>query len=670
MEPIQRLDVIVAADFTAGGDMGRRLGQEVRHLAGQGLRVGLLQTVELAAGAVLAPEARTCLRRGLARRVDPAKTDEAFGGGVGGGFGGAQLIWHAPAQGQSVVRDVAASGWRDVAVVCHTAADFGDLPAFGAGVPVVLHPVHAGLRAAARRVGMLCGPLWLPVAQEVALPAFPDRQAAVGWVGGVEGGAADLPEFSHVDLDGTALTTARVVAGIDILVLRAAADVLVAAMLASGRVVVADPALRTRYGAGPVYHRDLAAGVRIARAQARVGQTGGFVAACGAAPILRYGAGMAAVAVVSPRPEVARRPVLCLSSNGVGVGHLTRLLAIARRMDGAAEIVFATQAQAVGVVQSFGYRVEYIPSPAAVGGDFGLWDDWFAVHLAAIIDRYDPALVVYDGNHLSDGLIRAVASRSDLRLAWVRRGMWGKTTSAFMANARWCDLVIEPGELAGARDEGVTVALRGEAMAVDPIRLLDLSDLFTREGAAAHLGLNPARPAVLVQLGSGYQRDLLSMLDQIIGILSTVPGLQICVAEWVNGSVPLALWPEVTVLRGFPLSQYLRAFDFCISAAGYNSFHEVIGFAVPTVFVANRHPSIDDQYGRAKFAQDHSAAFEIAEGDLEDLAELLPLLMQDMARAYLAGHCRALDRPNGAEAAAAALLQLAGIAQPLSLAAE
>lgn len=655
MDPVLSLDLVIAADFTAGGDMGRRLSQEIRHLAGEGLSIGLLQGATLRDGTAIAPEVQACVRRGLARRVLP---DEA-------GKGAAKLILHGPAGIEFDRLGLPWTGLQDVAVVCHTPQDAAMRLGFGPRVKVRRHAIHGDLRRTAGRRPGPFGRTWLPVAAPLPLPQRAARPVAIGWIGGAPD-AGGLEDFDHIALDGSTLSLDRLVAGIDVLVLREAADALVATMLASGRAVVAEPSLRMRYGAGPVYSGDPATGVRMALSHApQHGQhAAAFVAACRAGPVMKYGKG-------NRRPAKARaRPVLCLSSNGVGIGHLTRLLAIARRIGPEAEIVFATQAQAVGVVESFGYPVEYIPSPGAVQGEFGIWDAWFAAHLGRIVGRYDPALVIYDGNHPSEGLMRAVASRRDCRLAWVRRGMWGKTTSDFMANARWCDLVIEPGELAAERDAGVTAALRDEALQVDPIRLLDPCDLLPRAAAAAALGLNPARPAVLVQLGSGYQRDLLSMLDQIVTELGKVPGLQICVAEWVNGSVPLTLWPDVTVLRGFPVSQYIRAFDFCISAAGYNSFHELIGFEVPTIFVANRHPTMDDQYGRAKFAQDRSAAFEISETDLHELSDLIPLLMQSAAREYLSDRCRLLSRPNGADTAATALLELAGIAPRLALAAE
>ena len=361
---------------------------------------------------------------------------------------------------------------------------------------------------------------------------------------------------------------------------------------------------------------------------------------------------------IGPRP--GDRPVLFIPSNGVGVGHLTRLLAIARRMERKA--VFASQAPALQVIRDFGFAAEYIPSHAAVGGDFDAWDAWFGAEIGRVADAYDPALTVFDGNHLTPGLIHAVASRRDCRLAWVRRGMWARTTSRFLANATWCDLVIEPEDLAGARDDGATSLLRHQVHTVDPIRLLDPAELPDRRSAAKVLQLDPGRPACLLQLGSGHNRDLLSLLDRIIQDLRRHPNLQIAVAEWVTGSVPLSLWPEVTVLRGFPVNQYVRAFDFCVSAAGYNSFHELIAYRVPTIFLANRSPDMDDQYGRAKFAQDNAAAFEISDSELGEFPDLVAMMMQAKAREFLVARCARLARPNGAMAAAKALGLLADTA--------
>ena len=53
----------------------------------------------------------------------------------------------------------------------------------------------------------------------------------------------------------------------------------------------------------------------------------------------------------------------------------------------------------------------------------------------------------------------------------------------------------------------------------------------------------------------------------------------------------------------YPISPLLNGFDGVISAAGYNSFHELLTLtSAPILFAPNRHARLDDQYARAKFA--------------------------------------------------------------------
>ncbi len=53
----------------------------------------------------------------------------------------------------------------------------------------------------------------------------------------------------------------------------------------------------------------------------------------------------------------------------------------------------------------------------------------------------------------------------------------------------------------------------------------------------------------------------------------------------------------------YPMSRYLRAFDATVSAAGYNAYHELIRFGVPSLFVPMRRQT-DDQHARARYAEE------------------------------------------------------------------
>lgn len=635
--------VVIAGDMTHPGDRGLRIAQEVRHYAADGLTVGLLQAAPPQAGSRIAPEIQSCVRRGLATIVAPTDVAETD-----------LLIIHAPSEIAWSERSLTAIRATQATLVCHRAEDFA-VKRLGQrlkGVTeLVWAPTNRWLRELAPANLALAVDDWLPpktLHEAIVRPRSTNAARTIGWImspgsvpppaEGMNSLVLDMErelQFSldRIErLDGLAYFPSSTQTELP--------DTLIRTALELGLPVALPDWLEPHYG--PEARYCMAEEVLDALAAPQRGK----------ATSARRGRQKQ-----SSRPAT-ERPVMFVASNGVGIGHLSRLVSIARRMDQRFPLLFATQAQAVGAVERLGYLAEYMPSASYVGGDFAAWDEWFRHDLETLIDAYDPALVVYDGNNPSHGLIGAVATRRDCRLAWVRRGLWGKLTSPFIDNSRWFDLIVEPGELAGQPDDGVTAKRRDEAMIVDPIRLLDERELLPHGEAAKALGLDPSRPAALIQLGAGYNRDVVSLLDHLIGVLRQVPQLQVCIAEWANGAQSLNYWPDVTYLRGYPLSQYFKAFDFSIAAAGYNTFHEVTSFNLPTIFIPNRHPSMDDQAGRAVHAQALQAAFELDEADLDDLPDLVTLLMDAKARAFLVSNCHKLHRPNGAAEAARALIEL------------
>jgi UDP:flavonoid glycosyltransferase YjiC (YdhE family) len=355
-----------------------------------------------------------------------------------------------------------------------------------------------------------------------------------------------------------------------------------------------------------------------------------------------------------------KKRVLFVPSNGIGLGHTTRLLAIARRLDVRAEPVFASLGQASSIIEAFGYTAEYIPSYTDIGASVDDWDPWFRHELSDVIARHRPDVVIYDGNNPTPGLVHAALSGGACRLAWVRRGMCPQKPSPYLENARFFDCVIEPGDFAGDRDTGPTVALRHEVQSVPPIRLLDGDELLDRETARRELGLSPDKPAVLIHLGAGGTRDVIDLTDRVVADLRRFDGPQIMIAEWGNGSFRMPRWPGTSVLRGFPISRFFHAFDFSVAAAGYNSFHEVISFGLPTVFLANRHPSMDDQGGRAAFAQDSGVGFDLAEEEFALFPALCEAMLNPNANAVLRRNCAAFGAVNGAEASAELVMDLFG----------
>jgi UDP:flavonoid glycosyltransferase YjiC (YdhE family) len=357
------------------------------------------------------------------------------------------------------------------------------------------------------------------------------------------------------------------------------------------------------------------------------------------------------------------RPLLLISSNGTGMGHLTRLLAMARRASSDVRPQFLSMSRAVPVVAEHGFAWQYVPSRADLAIGPRRWNRQFARRLEAVLARERPEVVVFDGTYPYDGLFTAArwARRRHglpVRLVWSRRPMWrlGGESDQLSRSSHF-DLIVEPGELAGEADRGATTR-RGDALRVDPITLLDDDERLDRRAAAAVLGVDPARTTALVTLGAGNVRDHASELRIVVDRLLTVPDLQVIVTRAVIADDAPPLDDRVRATSYYPLASCLGAVDLAFAAAGYNSFHELLGAAVPTAFVPNPAMPLDDQPARARWAAAAGAALCVERPTAGSVDEAVERLVDVRNRSELSARCRALSRPNGAQAAMAAVEQL------------
>lgn len=294
------------------------------------------------------------------------------------------------------------------------------------------------------------------------------------------------------------------------------------------------------------------------------------------------------------------RSVLLVSSNGAGMGHLTRLLAYARRMPTGTRTHVVSLSQAVPVVQEHGLTWEYLPSQGATGLLPAAWRGLFADRMSEVLRRHDPDVMVFDGTHPYRGLDEALHSNPRTRSVWSRRGMWKPGLNVDqLKKSNWFDCVLEPGDLASTADRGATSGT-GSAVRVRPVTLLDPSDLLPKEVARRKLGLPMHKPLALVSLGAGNINDTAGEVGAAAAALRQ-RGVGVCVT---NPAIADRAYTDsdVHAVRRYPLSRYFHAFDYMITAAGYNSFHEAIRFGIPTAFVPNADTSLDDQVRRGEFA--------------------------------------------------------------------
>jgi len=216
--------------------------------------------------------------------------------------------------------------------------------------------------------------------------------------------------------------------------------------------------------------------------------------------------------------------------------------------------------------------------------------------------------------------------------------------------------VIEPGDLAAAADQGPTVRLRDRTRRLAPFLLLDHAEMLPRAAARAALRLEPDIPAALLLPGAGSNFDAQGLVAAAAAALGH-RGMQLAVLEWPIAEPPLDLPPLVRGFRRFPVSRYLNAFDVAIAVVGYNTFHELLLAALPTIFVPNEHPIMDDQLARARWAEREGYALCVREHELADLARRVDQLLERAAA--LARACQTLPHRNGALDAARLLQRLA-----------
>lgn len=360
-----------------------------------------------------------------------------------------------------------------------------------------------------------------------------------------------------------------------------------------------------------------------------------------------------------PEPAASRktrsrlsRDVLFVSSNGVGLGHLTRQLAIALRMPEGIRSVFLTLSQGAGLVERYGYPVDYIPSHQALGVDFHGWNTSLSQELARAVDYYKPRAVVFDGNVPYRGLLAVSAFMRERYWFWVRRAMWKREHQALILDrAMAFDAVFEPAELAADEDVGATVHDRRRVLSVDPILLVEPAERLPREAAIAALGLDPSRPVAAIQLGSGasfayteLRKAILEYLVQsgrfnVLELVSPIASKDLMQSAGVSGVVMSSV---------FPSFKFSRAFDLLVTGAGYNTFHECTLAGVSAVFVPYEAPDADDQLLRARYAETMQLGLCLRAKEIDRIPEVIEYALNPAYCANLQQRAARLIHPNGA----------------------
>jgi hypothetical protein len=184
----------------------------------------------------------------------------------------------------------------------------------------------------------------------------------------------------------------------------------------------------------------------------------------------------------------------------------------------------------------------------------------------------------------------------------------------------------------------------------------DDTELYERADAARKLGLAPESVNVLVQLGQGDEVRAAS--ERCLKHLAGRDGVRVAALRSHLAALSEPPPGVVELDSTYPMSKYLRAFDATVSAAGYNAYHELIRFGVPSLFVPMRRQT-DDQEARSRFAENAGVGLGVSGPGDAELESKLDALLDDARRRAMRAALAEQRPQNGAAPAAEWLAGLA-----------
>lgn len=351
---------------------------------------------------------------------------------------------------------------------------------------------------------------------------------------------------------------------------------------------------------------------------------------------------------------------LVLTSNGAGMGHLTRMLGLSRWLDDTFTPVFFSMSQGLAVVEAAGFAAEYVPFSSALQTKSPDWHAYFQDRLSLAIWKYRAEALIFDGTWPYRGLLETMR-RQELFNVWVRRGMWKPKISAEqLAVGSAFDLIIEPGDYAAEYDTGATSKVY-DAHSVAPMALLSPPEILSRQQALVELGLDPDRDDryALVTLGAGNINDVQHVQSQFVRAIQAQQGWRAVVTQ-----VPIASSSSTAgalQIRAYPVSRFLNAFDYAVSAAGYNSFTEWMSGSLPAIWVPNLETETDDQDARARWAAHRGLGLRVASSNPIDIWGAVGTMTDVEYRLDIRKRLEGLPPADGASQAAQAIKDAWGL---------
>ena len=351
-------------------------------------------------------------------------------------------------------------------------------------------------------------------------------------------------------------------------------------------------------------------------------------------------------------PDVGtRRSIVMFPTNGVGFGHFTRLLSIARRikkLDPDVEIVFFTTMPTLHLLKREGIPAYHLPGrtkfkdmPAKT------WNLIVEENMANVFALHKPSMFIFDGAFPYRGMLNAIQGRGEMKKVWLRRGTFKKdSTKVPIDSINHFDYVISPKD--SVKQEEHDMELTSAVVKCDPILYLDEIELRDRNDLRNRLGIPHDALVCYLQLGAGQINEIESEISVCLTELEKHENVYVVLGESMLGDRLPSVGGRVRVLTDYPNSLDFNAFDFTIMAAGYNSYHEAIRFSVPTISIPNMNTGMDDQLARVEVAEEAGAMIVLREVTPKIVQAVIERVLDQEVRTNMKSNCEKLHQPNGA----------------------
>ncbi len=308
------------------------------------------------------------------------------------------------------------------------------------------------------------------------------------------------------------------------------------------------------------------------------------------------------------RTEQSKPRHVFFPTNGNGLGHAQRCSLIAAELERPEQSVFAAFPSCLPLLQGKGHRCLPLVSRSDVHPESYANDLVNYLRLRDCIKSADH--LVFDGGYVFDSVFRTIVE-TGCKATWIRRGLLQPAQVNAITPERETAFgqVIVPSE--AFEELNTDNRFKMNTALVGPIvqKRPDVSRDKLRQELSVRFEIDFST-LVVSALGGGVAADRSAQLQTLSMMMEVRKDCLHLILVWPNAKVSPNLygWNRTRVITTRASAALMTAADLAISAAGYNSFHEMLYHRVPTILIPQSAEYMDDQERRSRAAVERGLA--------------------------------------------------------------